>query len=112
MTDNVFPHQSQWQATHWTTDGVPDGGQSYGVGFCIAWQRGSLKDNGRNGAFIVEVIEACLDELRFKNGQFPCRENELAIAHLEAALNRLNERLARRHSEGISDQHLESSSTP
>lgn len=89
-----------WTATHWTTNGVPDGGQSYGIGFCIAWQRGSLKDNGRNGAFIMEVLEACLDELRWKNRQFPSPHNEFALSDLECCLGHLHDRMEARKAEG------------
>jgi hypothetical protein len=39
-------------------DGKPDGGVSIGEGFTIAWQRGALDKNGRNGAFLIEVLEA------------------------------------------------------
>jgi len=57
--------QKGYTAHHFVTaQGVPDGGQSYGIGFTIAWQRGSLLKQSRNGAFLIEVLESCLDKLK------------------------------------------------
>ncbi len=45
---------------NWVTgDNTPDGGVSYGHRYTISWQRGSLTENGRNGAFLNEVLEEC-----------------------------------------------------
>jgi hypothetical protein len=57
-------NSTTWNSHHWETEGKPDGGQSYGIGFCIAWQRGSLQDEGRNGAFLTEILDNCLIKLR------------------------------------------------
>ena len=101
-----------WNTHHWETEGKPDGGQSYGIGFCIAWQRGSILDNGRNGAFLIEVLEACLSELEHKHNQFSCEENEKAIAHLSWCLDELNKRLIRRRDQGTLYDHKESPMHP
>lgn len=98
----------QWHSHHWETGGKPDGGTSYGAGFAIAWQRGSLLEKGRNGAFLTEVLAACLDELEHKDKQFPCDENKEAIAHLSFCLDALNRRLERRKAEGTLYDHKES----
>lgn len=105
-------NNNQWSSHHFETEGKPDGGQSYGIGFCIAWQRGSLLEQGRNGAFLIEVLEVCLDELRHKDRQFPCRENIEAMGYLEAALSKLNARLTRRKEEGTLYDHKESPMYP
>lgn len=105
--------ETQWQAHHWTdNEGMPDGGVSYGVGFTIAWQRGSLLKNGRNGAFLIEVLEACLDELKNKHKQFPCQENVEAIFNLTDCIDVLKSRLERRKQEGILYDHKESAPYP
>lgn len=96
-----------WTAHHWEAEGKPDGGVSYGIGFTIAWQRGSLLEQGRNGAFLTEVLEASLDELKHKNSQFPCDENTSAITHLQCCLDALNDRLRRRKEQGILYDHKE-----
>jgi hypothetical protein len=103
---------TQWNSHHWETEGKPDGGQSYGIGYCIAWQRGSILEQGRNGAFLIEVLEACLDELKHKNNQFPCHENIEAIGHLKLCLGKLNARLNRRREEGTLYDHKESPMHP
>lgn len=94
-----------WHSHHWTTEGKPDGGVSYGVGFTIAWQRGSLVAEGRNGAFLIEVLEACDDELRHKNSQFPCGENEYALMYLAKCIDTLKSRIARREKQGTYGTH-------
>jgi hypothetical protein len=97
---------SEWNSCHWVTENqLPDGGVSCGTGFTIAWQRGSLAEQGRNGAFLTEVLEACLDELKHKDRLFPCGENKVAIAHLKDCLSALNARIQRRRDQGIFGTH-------
>lgn len=96
---------NDWKSHHWETDGKPDGGQSFGVGFAIAWQRGSIQEHGRNGAYLIEVLEACLDELVHKDSLFPCAENSDAIAHLNQCLDSLRSRIKRREDQGIWGTH-------
>jgi hypothetical protein len=109
---NNSEKNNQWSSHHWEAEGKPDGGVSYGIGFTIAWQRGSLLDNGRNGAFLIEVLEVCLDELKHKHKQFPCKENLDAIEYLEKCLLSLNSRLERRKQEGTLYDHKESPMYP
>lgn len=99
------PENTQWHSHHWETEGKPDGGQSYGIGFAICWQRGSIQEQGRNGAYLIEVLEACLDELVYKNKLFPCAENEEAIAYLNQCLDKLRARIKRREDAGIWGTH-------
>jgi hypothetical protein len=85
--------------------GNPQGGISAGIGFTIAWQRGPLTE-GRNGAFILEVLEALRLHLQYyQNGKFCCTENVIAIGHLQAAINALNARTKRRAAEGKLGTH-------
>lgn len=44
-------------------DGFPTGGQAIGQSFTIAWQRGPSLLVGRNGAFIIDVLECCFKAL-------------------------------------------------
>jgi hypothetical protein len=44
-------------------DGFPTGGHSIGQSFTIAWQRGPSSLVGRNGAFIIDVLECCFKAL-------------------------------------------------
>lgn len=91
--------------TNWTNNDIPDGGISTGIGFTIAWQRGSL-ENGRNGAFLIEVLESCFGRLAdYQEGKFACKENMDAIAHLGMAIQSLKSRRDRRASEGVLGTH-------
>ena len=88
--------------SNWTdTEGNHDGGVSTGIGFTIAWQRGSLNEADRNGAFLIEVVEVCLNQIEyFQDGKFQCQENAEAIFHLEQAIASLKSRRNRREQDG------------
>ncbi len=83
------------------TNDNPEGGQCYGNGFCIAWQKGPLgQGDGRkepNGAFVEDVIAAVLNRLEFyQSSRFACAENAIAIDYLQKALGTLEFRTNRR----------------
>ena len=88
--------------SNWTdSDGNHDGGVSTGIGFTISWQRGSLNEAGRNGAFLIEVLESCLSQIEyFQSAKFQCQENADAIYHLEESISYLQSRLNRRKNSG------------
>lgn len=87
-------------------DSVPDGGQSCGIGFVIAWQRGSLDKVGRNGAFLLEVLWACANRLAdYQAGPYRCEENQAALKSLTDAIDVLEARLRRRAEEGSLGTH-------
>lgn len=101
-------------------NGNPAGGETHGLGIEIRWQNGPLAVDGErrppNGAFVDGVIEAAIDRLRFYQGEghygehegagrFRCRENALAITHLEEALHWLNHRTADREERGVEGTH-------
>jgi hypothetical protein len=101
--------EEEFGTTHsnWTdaTTGAPDGGVSCGIGFVISWQRGPLSD-GRNGAFLLEVLSACQSQLEYyQTGQFASTENELALDNLKTAIAHLERRLDRRKAEGVLGTH-------
>lgn len=87
---------------NWTNeDGDHEGGVSTGVGFTIAWQRGPLNETGRNGAFLIEVLQCCLHQLEyFQDSKFKCPENESARGYLVGAIESLQSRRDRRQEEG------------
>lgn len=96
---------------HWTDEnGNPAGGTSWGKGFTISWQNGSLgsgKDRKEpNGAFIETILNAVRKRIEFyQNGKFNCEENEEAIYHIQKALEVLNSRTKRRVSDGTEGTH-------
>jgi hypothetical protein len=93
--------------TNWTDDnGNHAGGHSTGIGFTIAWQRGPVLESSRNGAFLIEVLGACIDQLRYyQASKFASDENAEALGYLEKALECLQRRLNRRKAEGVLGTH-------
>lgn len=92
---------------NWTnSDGTHDGGVSTGIGFTISWQRGGLNEAGRNGAFLVEVLESCYNQLNyFQNSKYACEENVEALEHLRNCITSLEKRRSRRNQEGVLGTH-------
>lgn len=91
-------------------EGNPTGGMVRGVGLDINWQDGPLgRDEDRqepNGAFVETVIAAAIQRLEFYNSsKFRCRENSLAITHLEEAMHWLNHRTANREARQVEGTH-------
>lgn len=91
-------------------DGNPAGGTVSGTGISIVWQNGPL---GRglervdpNGAFIEGVIQAAVERLNFyQESKFKCRENAIALTHLETALLWLNKRTQDREERDVEGTH-------
>jgi hypothetical protein len=64
-------------------------------------QNGPIKDVGVNGCQIDTVISMAVVLLNSLNMQHQCKENELALSHLESALKALKERKSDRESRGV-----------
>lgn len=98
-------------------DGNPTGGKTSMVlsrpgevndlaALVINWQDGIVGDNGQNGVFVEDVIEAVLQRLRFfQTSKFRCRENAIAITHIEDGLGRLDLRTRARLVEGVENTY-------
>ncbi len=104
MTAPFFSHQF---LDH---DGNPEGGQTFGTGFSISWQRGPLGTGvdrvEPNGAFVETLIEAVIDRIEFyQRSKFASDYNALALAHLYQALESLNARTKSRESRGVEGTH-------
>lgn len=87
---------------NWTNaDNTHAGGVSTGIGYTISWQRGPLNEVGRNGAFLIEVLQSCLNQVEYFQKTFlPGEENEAAIDHLNAAIAALESRRNKRKQAG------------
>ena len=73
----------------------------------IRFQDGAVKEAGRNGAFIEDIIQILVDRLEYYNTtEFRCRENSLAITHLEEALHWLWSRTKARQEQGVEGRNL------
>lgn len=93
-----------------TNDGNPAGGNTYGVGISISWQNGPLGGGTErkepNGAFVEGVIAAAIDRIRYYQGsKFCCRENAVALTHLETALLWLQKRTMEREAREVEGTH-------
>ena len=59
-----------------------------------------------DGTTNEEVLAVLIDRLNFLQGKFPCRENAIALTHLETALLWLNKRTADRLARGVEGKQL------
>lgn len=90
--------------------GNPAGGSTRGVGITIYWQDGPL-GRGANrkepdGAFVEGVVQAAIGRLQFyQKSKFNCRENAIALTHLETALLWLEKRTADREAREVEGTH-------
>lgn len=101
-----------FQSNHWTDEATqaPEGGQTFGPGFTIAWQRGPLgRGEGRleqNGAFVEDVIAAAADRIEcYQASKFKSDYNADALTHLYAALQSLKARTADREKRNVEGTH-------
>jgi len=95
---------------HTDKDGNPTGGWSIGTGISIEWQNGPLGRGADrkepNGAFVEGVLEAAVDRLQFyQSSKFSCRENAVALTHMETALLWLQKRTQDRESREVEGTH-------
>jgi hypothetical protein len=97
--------------THLTDEnGNPTGGTTSGVGMTISWQNGPLGRGADrkepNGAFVEGVVKAAIGRLEFyQKSKFSCRDNAVALTHLETALLWLNKRTADREAREVEGTH-------
>ncbi len=73
------------------------------IGELIAFQRGPRDAKGSQpGALDEDLLEIVRDRLTlFQAGEFACRENALALTHIEEALMWLNRRKEDRKERGV-----------
>lgn len=72
----------------------------------IDFQEGPIKENGVNGVNNEDLIAMVITRLEgFQNSEFNCRDNAIAITHLEDALLRLRKRTMGRENRGVEGTH-------
>ena len=91
-------------------NGNPTGGATSGVGMRIDWQDGPLGRGADrkepNGAFVEGVVAAAIGRMQFyQASKFACRENAVALTHLETALLWLQKRTADRDAREVEGTH-------
>lgn len=96
---------------HFSDDqGRPEGGQSFGAGFAIAWQRGPLGRGAErlppNGAFVEDVLDAVIGRIEFyQASEFACDENARALEFLRRAADYLDARTKAREARAVEGTH-------
>jgi len=74
----------------------------------VHFQKGGIKEAGRNGCHNEDLLAIVLDRLRgFQSGDFSCRKNALAITKIEEALHWLNHRTNERIKRGVEGVSVE-----
>lgn len=99
----------QFKAVNHTDDnGNPAGGYVQATGLMIRWQDGPLREQGTdepaapNGAFAETVIQAAIQRIEYyQESKFACDENEDALLLINKAIERLQDRTARRTQQGV-----------
>ena len=81
--------------------GSKDNEKSFNVG--ISFQKGPRNvPSSRHGVLDQDLLEIVRDRLRaFQSGEFACRENALALTHIEEALMWMNLRAEDRAERGV-----------
>ncbi len=70
--------------------------------FPISFQNGPIKESGVNGITQEALLAVVADRLRsFQNGPYKCRENAIALTHIEEALMWLQRRTVERIKRGV-----------
>jgi len=68
----------------------------------ISFQNSPIKDAGVNGISIEALIAICIDRLQgFQSSAYKCRENAIALTHLEDAMHWLQHRTRERLARGV-----------
>jgi hypothetical protein len=59
----------------------------------------------QDGTTNEEVLKVLIHRLHYLQGKFPCRENDIALTHIESALMWLEKRTADRVKRGVEGKH-------
>ena len=72
----------------------------------IRFQNGPLAEVGANGVSQEALLAVVEDRLKgFQSGRFACRENELALTHIQQAMHWLHHRTRERMQRGVEGTH-------
>lgn len=83
-------------------DGSPATSRDAAGFVSIKWQLGPIQEHGVNGTSIENVLALVIQRLEgFQRGPFACRENAMAIEHLNDAVEALETRTRLRQQRGV-----------
>lgn len=76
------------------------------LGALILFQNGPLNEAQPNGLTQEVLLAIVIDRLQcFQNGEYKCRENAIALTHLEDAMHWLQHRTRQRVARGVEGSH-------
>lgn len=82
--------------------GNPTDGESIGNYRNVEFQKGPIKEAGVNGIPDEALYAILIDRLQgFQKGEYSCRENAVALTHLETALMWAQKRTHEREGRGV-----------
>ena len=85
-----------YSVTYQTNDGTTGGNRT------VDFQNGPIKEHGANGIPDEALYAILIDRLQgFQKGQYSCRENAVALTHLETALMWAQKRTHERETRGV-----------
>lgn len=115
VLDHKAPGRPDNENVSITTQGVPQfgaypiyvissvNGQADTV---LQFQNGTIKDVGINGITNEALLAVVIDRLRdFQTGDYPCRENAIALTNIEHGLLWLQKRTTDRTLRGVEGEH-------
>ncbi len=75
-------------------------------GLRVDFQNGPINEVGVNGCQNEDLLAIIIDRLQgFQSGPFACRENEIALTHLQDAMHWLLHRTRERVARGVEGTH-------
>ncbi len=85
---------------------IYDASWSWDDGVLLDFQNGPIEEVGINGITNEALLAIILDRLEgFQKGPFACDENQIAVIHIQSALEALKERTADRIKRGVEGTH-------
>lgn len=74
----------------------------------LEFQNGPVKEAGFNGLTQEALLAVVIDRLRsFQAGPYACRENAIALTHIETGLMWLHRRTMKREARGVEGTHAQ-----
>ena len=99
----VLDEPGHGNACHLYRITVPDGPEAPWAVCCdIGFQNGPIQEAGINGISNEALLAVLIDRMHgFQSGPFACRDNAIALTHLEGALMWLQKRTRDRLARGV-----------
>jgi hypothetical protein len=95
---------------HYLISNPPDhpAAPNMSIGSAICFQNGTLPEVGANGLTQEALLAIVEDRLKsFQAGPYACRENALALTHIQEAMHWLHHRTRERVARGVEGTHAE-----